>query len=307
MNVGIIGAGSIAAKVSRTLKKLNDENVALYAIASRETEKAESFRKKFSFEKAYGSYAELLSDEGVDLVYIATPHPFHYPIAKQAIEAGRNVMVEKPITTDREKFIKLTELAKEKGVFLCETFQTAFGPLLLELKREIAEGTYGKILSVKSSFGIPIANVGRLTDLNLGGGALLDLGVYCVLHSAIYSNERVVSVKARAEKYKTGVDKLTEAHIAFESYGADFKCSFTRIFKNDVIIDTEKAIIKLSAINVPNKIVIKDKATGKRAVRRIKEISGYEFHFIAALKYLAEGRLQSDEMPWSTSEKVLSV
>ena len=307
MNVGIIGAGGIAEKVSRTLKKLNDKNIVPYAIASRDINKAEAFRKKYSLNKAYGSYDDMLSDENVDLVYIATPHPFHYPIAVRAIEAGKNVMIEKPVATDREKFVRLTALAEERKVFLCETFQTAFAPLLLEIKKEIAEGKYGKILSVRSSFGIPIANVKRLTDIDLGGGALLDLGVYCVLHSFIYFDEKVVKVKARAEKYKTGVDMLTEAHIEFESYCADMKCSFTSIYNNKVIIDTEKAVITLSPINVPNRVVIKDKATGKRTVRRIKEISGYEFHFIAALKYLAEGRLQSEEMPWSSSEKVLSV
>jgi len=307
MNVAIAGLGNIAEKVSRTINKLNDENIVLYACFSRNMEKAEKFCRKFRFKKAYGSYERLLSDPNVDLVYIATPHPCHYPMAKLAIEAKKNVLVEKPVSTDKEKFGRLIGLAKEKNVFFCEAFQTAFNPLVLQLREQLNSGEFGRIISVRSSFGIPLTHVKRMTEPTLGGGALLDLGVYCILHSVLYSNAKIKSLTARSEMYKTGVDKQTFARIEFDDYSATFKCSFSRFFKNEVIIQTTKYVIRMPEISFPKKLIIKDRATGKKNVKKLKCITGYEFQFLEIAKCLAEKRLYTRFMPHKKSAKVLSV
>ena len=187
MNIGIIGLGSIATKISKTVKKLNRPEIRLYACASRSIKKAEAFKKKYSFEKAYGDGKALIADNKVDLVYVATPHPFHYEIALTAISAGKNVIVEKPVCTDAKKFERLSALAKEKGVFFSEAFWTAFDPLVKIIVDRLYSGVYGNIVSVKSQFGLPLKHVERLTCVNLAGGALLDLGVYCVFHSVYYN------------------------------------------------------------------------------------------------------------------------
>ena len=307
MNVGIVGLGSIAATISTTLKKLNDKNIVLYACASRSEKKAEAFAKKYGFKKSYGDYTLMLADENVDVVYVATPHPFHYKFAAAAIDAGKNVIVEKPVCTDAKKLEDLIDLTKRRNVFLTEAMWTAFDPLVVQVKNRLSSGEFGKILSVGSSFGMPLKHVRRLTEKELAGGALLDLGIYCVFHSTAYCDAPDKAVTAKSRLYKTGVDLTTTVSVASDGFNADFKCSFARFFKNDVTIDTEKAVISFDRVNFPTKLKIKDKSSGKTTTESIKVISGYEYEFIAVQKYIASGKTQTDEMPLSLSKKMLSV
>ena len=307
MNIGIIGPGMIATAISKTIKKLNNENIRLYACASRSAKKAEAFAKKFSFEISYGDYRTMLADNKVDLVYVATPHAFHYDMARAAIMAGKNVIVEKPITTDAKKLEGLIALAKEKGVFLTEAFWTAFDPLVKIIKDRIDSGVYGNILSVKSSFGQPLKHVRRLTDISLAGGALLDLGIYCVFHSVFFGRSPIENVSAESIPYETGVDMTTTAELGSEDYKASFRCSFATFYKNNVVIETEKAIITFDNINFPKKVCIKDKSTGKKTVEKIKCITGYEYEFIAAEKCLQTGKPETDEIPLAISLNMLEI
>ena len=307
MNVGIIGLGSIAKVISKTINALDDKDVSLYACASRSIEKAEAFKKTFGFLKAYGDYESLLADQNVDLVYVATPHAFHYDIATAAINAGKNVIVEKPITTDEKKLERLIALAEKRGVFLTEAFWTAFDPLVIGLKKRLDENVYGKTLKVTASFGLPLCHVKRLTEPALGGGALLDLGVYCAFYPTYFGGAMIDSPTVTGKRYKTGVDLTTKICATVNGFETELKCSFARLYKNDVVIDTEKAVLTLSPVNFPTKIVIKDKQSGKKTVEKLDVITGYEYEFLASKDCISSGKAQTEQMPLSKSLRIISL
>lgn len=307
MNVGVAGLGSIATKISRTINAYKGDDIALYACASRSAQKAEAFADKYGFCKSYGDYQSLFYDENVDIVYVATPHSTHFDVAKAAITAGKNVIVEKPACTDAAKFRALCDLAKDRGVFLTEAFWTAFDPLVLSIRSRIKSGEFGAIRSIRSSFCQPLRHVKRMTDPALAGGALLDLGIYCAFHTFFYHDMSATTVTATATKYKTGVDLTTDVKVCFDGFESSFRCSFAGFGKNDVTVETERATINLNSVNFPTKVTIKDSSTGKKTVEKLKRITGYEYEFIAAKKYIAAGATETEEIPHEFSIKQLSL
>ena len=306
MNVGFIGTGNIAGTVAKTLKKLDSKDIVLYACASRSKEKAEFFGRKYGFNMRYGSYDDLLDDKNVDLVYIATPHSAHFAIAKTALSHGKNVLVEKPITTDISKLNELITLAEKQGLMLTEAFWTAYDPLVLDIKKRIAENEFGKIIKIRSSFRQPIKHVKRLVVPSLAGGALLDLGVYSLFHSFFYTDSELKNVVVRSEKHRSGVDETTSGSLVFNNYSSDFSCSIASFGSNRVIIDAEKATIKFNNINFPTSFTIKRSDNLRKERKRISAISGYEFEFLEIQKYLKNGEIDSDLFPHSFSRKIIS-
>ena len=132
MNFGIIGAGNIANTMATTLTQMSEPTC--YAIASRSMEKAEAFREKYGMEKAYDSYEDLAKDPDVDVIYIATPHSFHYEQAMMCLENGKHVLLEKAFCANASQTKKLIEISESKGLFLGEAMWTRFMPLAKKLR-----------------------------------------------------------------------------------------------------------------------------------------------------------------------------
>ena len=177
-NWGIIGPGKIAKKFAEALKI--EDRSRLIGVASRDLSRAKAFASLYEAPKAYGDYMDLIRDPEVDVVYIATPHTFHFPIAKACIENNKPVLVEKPMTIDESQSRVLSALSKSKKVFLMEALWTRFIPMTHSILQTIQQGTIGDIQYIKADFGFPAAYspTGRLFDPSLGGGSLLDVGIY---------------------------------------------------------------------------------------------------------------------------------
>ena len=150
MRVGIMGAGAIAIQMAKAINGLKD--VEAYAIASRSLDKANEFKNKYGFEKAYGSYEELLADDEVKAVYIPLPNQLHYEWVIKAINAGKHVLCEKPITPTVKQAEELYNLAKEKNVLLMEAFAYLHTPYIDGLKKEIDDNRIGKVSYIESAF-----------------------------------------------------------------------------------------------------------------------------------------------------------
>ena len=178
MNWGIVGLGKIANKFCDTLSFLKNEGENLVAVASRDLDKAKEFGDKYKAEKAYGSYSDLFQDEDVDAVYISTPNNLHNQEIKEALLKGKNVLSEKPITLKVEDTRELYETAEEKGLFLMEAYWVYFLPGAFKL-REIY-GEIGEIEEIELSYGFYSEGKRRERKFlsSLGGGALLDIGIY---------------------------------------------------------------------------------------------------------------------------------
>ena len=168
--VGIVGAGWIAAKAAETLNGL--DGFRPYAIGSRSLEKAQDFADKWGIERAYGSYAEVIDDPEVDLVYVATPHSHHFDITKEALEKGKPCLVEKAFMANKAQAQVIVDLARCRKVFLAEAIWTRYQPALQMVRRLIREGRIGKPQLVTATLGYSMGEKERIFRADLCGGAL---------------------------------------------------------------------------------------------------------------------------------------
>ncbi|MGW3187292.1 Gfo/Idh/MocA family protein [Streptomyces ardesiacus] len=224
---GILATGGMAARFTADLVDLPDAEVV--AVASRTEASAKAFAERFGIPRAYGGWETLARDEGVDVVYVATPHSAHRTAAGLCLEAGRNVLCEKPFTLNAREAAELVALAREKDVFLMEAMWMYCNPLVRRLKTLVEDGAIGEVRSLQADFGLagPFPPAHRLRDPAQGGGALLDLGVYPVSFAQLLLDEPS-DVAARAVLSEEGVDLQTGALLSYDSGAlASVHCSIT--------------------------------------------------------------------------------
>lgn len=175
---GIAATGSMARTIAQTI--VGEPGMRVAAVGSRDLGRARTFADEFGAPSAYGSYAELVRDDNVDAVYIATPHTHHRLVAELAFAAGKPVLCEKSLTATYADAEAVVKSARAAGVFLMEAMWMRFNPVIRRAQEVVAAGTIGDIRSVSATFGWshPYDPAHRLWDVAQGGGALLDLGVY---------------------------------------------------------------------------------------------------------------------------------
>ncbi|MCM1976959.1 MULTISPECIES: Gfo/Idh/MocA family protein [Streptomyces] len=213
---GILATGGIAATFAADLVDLPDAEVV--AVASRSQASADAFAERFGIGRAYGDWESLAADEDIDVVYVATPHSAHRAAAGLCLEAGRNVLCEKPFTLNLREAEELVALARDRGRFLMEAMWMYCNPMVRRLKALVDDGAIGEVRSVSADFGIagPFPASHRLRDPAQGGGALLDLGVYPVSFAQLLLGEPS-DITARAALSDEGVDLQTGAVLSWES------------------------------------------------------------------------------------------
>lgn len=186
---GILGAGRIAAKVGADIAASDGSEIV--AVGARDAARAKAFADTLGIPRSYGSYAELLADPDVDVVYIATTHGQHHEQALQALNAGKPLLVEKAFTLTAAQASEVIDLARERGLFCMEAMWMRTNPLILRALDIVASGRIGELRSVSAEHGqlFPYDPANRLYDLQVGGGALLDLGVYSATFAWIFLGE----------------------------------------------------------------------------------------------------------------------
>ncbi len=177
---GVVGPGRIAEKVVEDFAVVDGARAV--AVASRSLDRARAFAARHGIERAHGSYADILADPEVDVLYVATPHPQHHAIALGALRAGKALLIEKAFTATTAGAAEIVDVARETGVFVMEAMWTRFQPAIVAVRDLIADGAIGEVRSVQADLGVAreYDPSDRLFDPALGGGALLDLGVYVV-------------------------------------------------------------------------------------------------------------------------------
>lgn len=213
---GILGLGKIADKVSGDI--LLAEQSTIYAVASRSEGKAKVFAEKFNAEKYFSSYEKLVQCPDVDVVYVATPHVFHFEHAMMALKHGKHVLSEKPMGMNVQQVEAMIAEAHEQHVFLMEGLWTRFVPATKKMLDWIESGRIGEIISVKSDFGFKAQfdTEGRLYNKKLGGGSLLDIGIYPAYLSLLLLG-LPKEIKAIARMTDTGVDSYFAALCEYEN------------------------------------------------------------------------------------------
>ena len=297
MRVGIIGAGWIAEKAAITLNGMTD--CAAYAIASRSLEKAEAFARQWNIPKAYGSYAELIADADVDLIYVATPHSHHYDVTREALLAGKPCLVEKAFMANLRQASEIVDLARERKVFLAEAIWTRYQPALGIVRQLIADGRIGTPKLITATLGYSMGQKPRIMRPDLCGGALLDLGVYALNFVRMFTDADITTIDGHCVKSDTGMD-LTNAITLLLSDGllANVQSSAACVGDNiGVIAGTEGNLI-IDNINNPQRITVnKRDRVFVEEIHVPQQITGYEYQFSACRKAMEEGLLEPREMP----------
>ena len=297
MRVGIIGTGWIAEKAAITLRGLSE--CEAYAVGSRTLERAEAFTKEWGIAKACGSYAELINDPDVDLVYVGTPHSHHYDVTKEALLAGKPCLVEKAFMANYRQAKEIVDIAREKKVFLAEAIWTRYQPVVKMVRDLIDSGRIGTPRLVTATLGYSMGEKPRIMRPDLCGGALLDLGVYALNFVRMFFPADIVSMESQCVKSKTGMD-LTNAISIILADGVlcSLQSSAACVGDNIGVIAGTDGNLIIDNINNPQKITVN--THDREFVEDIhvpQQITGYEYQFLACRQALADGLLEPREMP----------
>ena len=297
LRVGIIGTGWIAEKAAITLNGL--PTCKAYAVGSRTKEKAVAFAAKWNIEKAYGSYQELIDDPAVDLVYVGTPHSHHYDVTRAALLAGKPCLVEKAFMANHRQAADIVALARERQVFLAEAIWTRYQPAVSMVRELISSGRIGQPRLLTATLGYSMGEKPRIMRPDLCGGALFDLGVYALNFTRMFFPADIVSMQSQCVKSATGMD-LTNAITLVLSDGmlCNLQSSAACVGDNiGVIAGTEGNLI-IDNINNPQTITVNGPdRTYIETIHVPKQITGYEYQFLACRQALIDGLLEPREMP----------
>ena len=297
LRVGIIGTGWIAEKAAITLNGLRE--CEAYAVGSRSIEKAEAFATKWGITKAYGSYAELIADADVDLVYVGTPHSHHFDVTRQALLADKPCLVEKAFMANRREASEILQLAHERKVFIAEAIWTRYQPAVGIIRDLISSGRIGTPRLLTATLGYSMGDKPRIMRADLCGGALLDLGVYALNFARMFFPAAIVGMESQCVKSQSGMD-LTNAITLVLADGmlCNLQSSAACVGDNiGVIAGTEGNLI-IDNINNPQKITVNGPdRTYVETINVPQQITGYEYEFLACRLALIDGLLEPREMP----------
>lgn len=303
---GILTAGKMAAKFTRALKLL--DTAELYCVASRDIERARKFAGEYGFKKFYGSYEDMMADPELDIVYIASPHSLHREHTLLCLQHKKAVLCEKSFALNGKEVSEMIEEAVKQKVFLMEALWPPFQPIYRKAKEIITSGEPGKIihLNARFSFQAPFDPADRKFNLSLGGGSLLDIGIYAVI-DALYFMGVPSEVIAKASFSPTGSEDLISIILSYEDgrmatlfssfktagdIGCDIFCENGSLY-----------FLRARDMSQQLKVVL----TGKEAkdYSLLPDGMGYQFEAAEVMKCLDEGKLQSDIVPLSFSQNLM--
>lgn len=305
LRMGLLGAGNIAGMMAKTVNGMED--VSLYAIASRTKEKADEFAKKYGVEKAYGSYEEMLQDEKVDLVYIATPHSEHYNNAMQCIKFKKPVLCEKAFTVNAKQAKEVIEYAEKEKVFITEAIWTRYMPMVGMIKDVLEQGLIGTPRLLSANLSYSLEHVQRIYDPELAGGSLLDLGVYPINFASIFFGTNIEKVSSFCTYAETGVDKQETITIQYtDGRVASLTASHCCIGDRKGIIQGTDGFIVIENINNYENFTVFDNKRKKILYKEAPtQITGYEYEVMACMRALKDGALECPEMPHAETIRVM--
>jgi predicted dehydrogenase len=308
---GILATGHIASVFARDLALLPNE-ARLVAVGSRSLERAMAFAADHGIPRVYDSYSELAGDPDVDVVYVASTHHDHFASARLCLDAGKSVLVEKPMTTSPDDTEELINLARDSGLFLMEALWTRTNPLLRKAAALAASGDLGNIRHVSANFGFAFQGspTHRLLDPALAGGAILDAGVYPIHAVNLFLGEPA-ELLGFGSHASTGVDSHAAAVLNYPaikgrsaatatvicSLEADLPTSlevygsFGRIMINDFfILPKEMLVYRGHHRDLAPEVMVTQWPGG-----------GYTFQAQEVMRCLRAGEVESPMVPWRDS------
>jgi predicted dehydrogenase len=296
---GILSTGRIAEALAYAMSHLED--VELVAVGSRNQEAADAFGDKFNIPHRHPTYEALANDPDIDAIYIATPHSHHYDNMHLCLNAGKHVLCEKAFTLNAKQAEACVALAQEKGLFLMEAMWTRFIPATVQARQWISEGVIGKVRRVYADLSANLAYnpEGRIYNPALGGGALLDVGVYPVSFSQMLLGEPSV-IHAEAFIGETGVDEYEGMLFRYDDAGAVAHLSASVRFQgaNEATILGEKGYIRFHApFHHSQRLTLQLHGQAPQTHDIPSALNGYGYEVEECNRCIRAGKLESEVMP----------
>ena len=257
MKIGILGAGKISHSTVPAMIGLKE--IECYAVASRSLEKAQEFARQYGFQKAYGSYEEMMHDPEVELVYVATPHSHHFEHMMLCMEHGKAVLCEKAFTMNADQARKIMEYSREHGIFAAEAIWPRYMPSRRMIDDVIASGVIGKVNTLTANLSYVIHQVPRIYEPALAGGALLDIGVYGINFALMHFGTDIDRVESSVQLMPSGVDGMETITIFYRD-GRMAVLTHSVYARSDRkgIIHGDEGYIVVENINNPQSVSVYD-------------------------------------------------
>lgn len=305
---GVVGTGGIAHAFLEGLRAVPSAQVV--AVGSRRPDSAEAFGRAWDIPHRHGSYEELAADPDVDVVYVATPHPWHHPVTLSMLEAGKHVLVEKPMAMNALQVSEMVAAARSGDRFLMEAMWTRYLPVHELARTLLAEGAIGELCSMSADFGInvPYDPDHRLFNADLGGGALLDLGIYPLALASQYLGELTVVGATR----RLSPDRMVDTHTTMLVRGengvtATLECASLTTLPGRAVLAGSAGRIEIERFWAATDLVLHRDGREPERFHRPLRANGYEYEAEEVALRLAAGERESPRMPWSESLRLATV
>lgn len=305
INWGIIGLGNIAHKFATDLLTIN--GAKLYAVASRNQNKANTFATTYNAVKAYASYEDLTKDPNVDAVYIATPHALHKANTLLCLNNDKAVLCEKPLAINTKEVNTMHAKATEKSVLLMEAMWTYFLPHYQYVLNALNNKLYGNIIKLEADFGFyrDFDNTGRLFNKALGGGSLLDIGIYPIF-VALTTLGVPQNIAAKATFFNNGTDASCTINFKYKNADAVLKSTLLEDTPTEVIFHCQRGIIKInSPFYAPTTVTLIPHLGKTETIEFAVDTAGYNYEVIHFNNLLREQKTESDIMTFNFSKQLI--
>lgn len=304
---GILAPGKMSAKFTRGLKLL--DNVELYAVGSRDTERSKKFAEEFGFKKYYGSYEELAADTELEIIYIASPHSHHHEHVMLCLKNRKAVICEKALALNSTEVKEMIGESVKQQVFFMEALWPPFQPLYIRTKEILESGVAGKVIHLNARFGFqaPFSPTDRKFNLDLGGGSLLDIGIYTVI-DALWFMGVPDEIKAVASFAETGSEDSISIIFRYnDGRMANLYSSFRTAAGIGCDLLCENGNLSFSrARDMSQCLSVSLNGKEREDFSLLPEAMGYQFEAAEVMKCLDEGRTESKVVPLSFSNDLIN-
>jgi predicted dehydrogenase len=305
---GVLATGNIAASMAQALHEVDDAD--LVAVGSRSQASADAFGDKWHIPRRYASYEALTTDPDVDIIYIATPHNLHFENMRLCLSAGKHALCEKPLTLNARESAECIALAREKGLFLMEAVWMRFFPAMAQVRQWVCDGVIGDVRLVQADFcfNLPFDPAHRLYNPQLGGGALLDLGIYPLSFTTMILGfpQRIHS---HAHLSQTGVDELDTLALFYESGAvANLSCSMRFDRPREAFVFGSEGHIQIhETFFRPDRLTLKRNDAEAKTMHLPFRGNGYTHEVEEVHACLRSGRTESEIMPLDESLRLMQL
>ncbi|MEE1296925.1 MAG: Gfo/Idh/MocA family oxidoreductase [Bifidobacterium sp.] len=315
LNVAILGAGRIAGTMADTLVRMAADDryrsmVVPYAIAAREQARADAFAGKYGLPHAYGSYNAMLADPDVDLVYIATPHALHMEQAIACMKAGKHVLVEKSFALDVAQARRMIDMSDDTQRFCGEAMWTRFMPSRLLVDEVASSGELGALTAVSANLCYPVTRKARLTDPGLGGGALLDVGVYPLnFIDMVMGEAELTGLNTTMVPYPTGVDAQDSVTLTYAdgTMATAYASMMNASDRAGLVCGTDGYLVCRNINDIEGLDVYGTDHVLKRHIDVPEQLTGYEYEVAAAVRAIRAGRRDCPEMTHADTLRMMAL